>query len=374
MPSDTQNHETQSLLVNRKDFSEVALVHSDLGPLEAGHIRVDIGPWALTANNVTYMVTGEHIGYWHYFEPAHYDLMIEEEGDVRWGRMPVWGYAKIVESRCEGLNVGTEIYGFFPVAGMMDLKPVKISPHGFQDGADHRIELHSVYNSYSLTAADPSFGGHRNLQPILRPLFTTSFLIDDFLARENFFGAEQVLLLSASSKTALGTAYCLKQRGDIKVTGLTSSGNKAFVQATGFYDAVADYDSITDLNADVKTAVVDMAGNGKVMATIYDHFEENILYNCMVGKSHWQGGKPPKVTIGAPPIMFFAPDQAKQRFADWGADGFAQKLGARWIPFCESAADWLTVENKSGIEPLLITYKDLLGGVVDPAKASLFTL
>lgn len=365
---------TQNLLVNRKDFSEVALVESDLGTLDAGHIRVEIGPWALTANNVTYMVTGDQIGYWHYFEPGHYDLMIEENDDIRWGRMPVWGYAKVVQSHCEGVDVGAELYGFFPVSGMMDLKPVKLSPRGFQDGADHRVALHSVYNSYSFTAADPSFAGHRDLQPVLRPLFTTSFLIDDFLAREDFFGAQQVLLLSASSKTALGTAFCLKQRGGITVAGLTSGGNKAFVEGTGFYDTVCGYDDLSALNPNVKTAVVDMAGNGEVMASVYDYFGENVVYNCMVGKSHWQGGKPPKVSAGAKPVMFFAPDQAKQRFADWGADGFAKNLGARWTPFCESAKDWLTVETQAGVEPLLSTYKDLLNGVVDPSKATLFTL
>lgn len=365
---------TQTLLVNRKDFSEVALVESETAALAADHIRVEIGPWALTANNVTYMVTGDQIGYWHYFEPAHYDLMIEEGDDIRWGRMPVWGYGTVTESQCAGIDVGTEIYGFFPVAKSMDLKPVKLSPRGFQDGADHRVELHSVYNSYSFTASDPSFAGHRDLQPVLRPLFTTSFLIDDFLDREDFFGATQVLLLSASSKTALGTAFCLKQRGGITVAGLTSAGNKAFVYSTGFYDTVCAYDDISALDPNVKTAVVDMAGNGAVMASVYAHFGENIVYNCMVGKSHWQGGKPPKVSKGAPPVMFFAPDQAKQRFADWGADGFAKNLGARWLPFCDSAKDWLDVEQQSGVEHVLSTYKDLLDGVVDPSKAVLFSL
>jgi len=324
----------QTLLVNRKDFAEVALVTAETTPLKAGNIRVSIGPWALTANNVTYMVTGDQIGYWHYFEPGHYDLMIEEDRDIRWGRMPVWGYANVTESLCDAVAVGTKLYGFFPVAQTMDLKPVKLNPGGFQDGMDHRTELHSVYNSYSFTQADPSFGAHEDLQPILRPLFTTSFLIDDFLAREDFFGAEQVLLLSASSKTALGTAFCLKARGTIKVAGLTSDRNMAFVKGTGFYDEVMSYDTITDLNPDVKTAVIDMAGNGKVMATVYEHFEENILYNCMVGKSHWQGSSPPKHEHGAQPVMFFAPDQAKQRFKDWGPDGFAQKLSKRWTPFC----------------------------------------
>jgi len=365
---------TQTLLVNRNDFAEVALVNADETPLQAGSVRVKIGPWALTANNITYMVTGDQIGYWHYFEPGHYDLLIEEGEDIRWGRMPVWGYAEVTESLCEDVPVGTQIYGFFPVAETMDLKPIKINPNGFQDGTEHRLELHSVYNSYSFTKPDPSFQAYETLQPILRPLFTTSFLIDDFLAREAFYGAEQVLILSASSKTALGTAYCLKQRGGIRVAGLTSERNQSFVEGTGFYDTVKSYDSITDLNPDMKTAIVDMAGNGDVMATVYDHFEENIFYNCMVGKSHWQGGKPPKNNHGAAPVMFFAPDQAKQRFKDWGADGFAKNLGARWMPFCESANDWLSIEIKTGIEPVLKTYKDLLDGKTDPAKATLFSL
>ena len=364
----------QTLLVNKSNFADVTLVTLDDDPLSDGFIRCKVGPWALTANNVTYMVTGDQIGYWHYFDPAHYDLMIEESDDIRWGRMPIWGYATVTESHLDAIKVGTQIYGFFPVADAMDLKPVKLSPRGFQDGADHRTQLHSVYNSYSFTAADPSFGAHQNLQPILRPLFTTSFLIDDFLARENFFGAQQVLLLSASSKTALGTAFCLKQRGNINVAGLTSGSNKGFVKDTRFYDDVVAYDDIAALDPSVKTAVVDMAGNGEVMASVYAHFGDNIVYNCMVGKSHWQGVKPPKVTQGAGPIMFFAPDQAKQRFSDWGADGFAQKLGERWMPFCDSASEWLSVEHNTGIEAVLSTYKDLLNGVVDPSKSTLFSL
>jgi hypothetical protein len=49
-------------------------------------------------------------------------------------------------------------------------------------------------------------------QALLRPLFITSFLIDDFLDDAQCFGAQQVLLSSASSKTAFGTALCLSLR------------------------------------------------------------------------------------------------------------------------------------------------------------------
>lgn len=366
--------DTQTLLVNRKDFAEVALVGADVDTLAPDHIRVEIGPWALTANNVTYMVTGDQIGYWHYFDPAHYDLMIAEPDGGRWGRMPVWGYGTITQSHIDALPTGTQIYGFFPVAGQMDLKPVKVTERGFADGTEHRTKLHPIYNGYTICESDPSFAAHPDLQPVLRPLFTTSFLIDDFLAREDFFGAKQVLLLSASSKTALGTAYCLAQREGITVAGLTSAGNVDFVSGTGFYDAIAPYDDLSTLDPSVPTAIVDMAGNGEVSANVYAHFGANIVYNCMVGKSHWQGGKPPKTSAGAPPVLFFAPDQAKQRFADWGADGFAQRLGARWMPFCDSAANWLSVTHADGIERVLENYKALLDGHVDPSKATLFKL
>ena len=359
----------QSLLVNRQDFSDIVIVNQPDETLKPDHIRVSVGPWALTANNITYMVVGEQIGDWKFFEPRHYD--IEMDG---FGRMPVWGYARVTQSNCPDITPGMQLYGFFPVTDQFDMKPVKITPLGFQDGAAHRTALHAVYNSYNFTASDPTFGKNKNMHPILRPLFTTSFLIEDFLADESFFGAEQVLLLSASSKTALGTAFCLKQEGAVKVTGLTSDANAQFVRATGFYETVETYETITNLNPDIKTVIVDMAGNGDVTTTIYDHFEENIVYNCMVGKSHWRGAgyKTPK--LGAPAVMFFAPDRAKKRFADWGAGGFAQKLAARWNPFCETASGWLTLNEAKGVENLLKVYKDFLDGKANPSQGYIFTL
>ena len=361
----------QTLLVNKTNFGDVALVNYDEGALAEGQIRVDIGPFALTANNVTYMVTGDQIGYWSVFDPAAYDLTTDKSQ----GRLPVWGYGRVRESRFSGIEVGTELYGFFPIAKSMDMQPGRLSKHGFKDMAAHRSGLHGLYSQYSFTAADPSYAAHKALQPVLRPLFTTSFLIDDFLADEAFFGAEQVLLLSASSKTALGTAYCLKQRGALPVVGLTSEGNKDFVAGTEFYDGVFTYDSITDMNPDVKTVIVDMSGNMGVIRTLEEHFEENLTYICRVGISHWQeAAKAPPKRTATPTAFFFAPDRAKTRIADWGHAGFAAKLGTRWIPFLETAKDWLSIETQSGIGPVLENYKDLLNGQSAPSKGYLFTL
>jgi len=43
---------SQTLLVNTDDFAEVALVNMDEDTLAGGCIRLKVGPWALTANNV----------------------------------------------------------------------------------------------------------------------------------------------------------------------------------------------------------------------------------------------------------------------------------------------------------------------------------
>ena len=361
----------QTLLVTKTDFSDVAIVNYDEGVLPEGQIRVDIGSFALTANNVTYMVTGDQIGYWSVFDPTAYDLT-KDKGQ---GRMPVWGYGVVRESRFPGIETGAHIYGFFPIAKSMDMQPGRLSAHGFTDIAEHRSGLHGLYSSYSFTAADPSYAAHIDLQPILRPLFTTSFLIDDFLADESFFGAEQVLLLSASSKTALGTAYCLKVRGGLPVVGLTSEGNKAFVEGTEFYKDVFTYDTITDMNPDLKTVVVDMSGNMGVIRTLEEHFEENLTYICRVGISHWQeAAKTPPKRTATPTAFFFAPDRAKQRIQDWGQAGFAENLGARWMPFLDSAKDWLSIEKQSGMEAVLMNYKDLLNGQSGPSKGYLFSL
>ena len=358
----------QTLLVSKTDPSDLALVSVPDAPLDDGEVRLSIDSFALTSNNVTYMVFGEQLGYWHYFNPAAYGF-----GEDGMGRMPVWGFATVTESRHADVPVGTEVYGFFPVADQLVVRPTKVSAHGFRDGADHRQPLHALYNSYARTDADPSYGVQKAIQPVLRPLFITSFLIDDFLADNDMFGSTRIVLTSASSKTALGTAFCLKARGGVEVVGLTSASNAAFVESTGYYDRVITYDDVDTLET-VPTVIVDMAGNGALLSRLYDRLGEHVVYACAVGKSHWQGDAAPKPVAGAAPAFFFAPDNARARMAEWGADGFAKRVAERWIPFLHDAAAWMHSPEPGGAEDLLSTYKDVLNGSADPKRAALFTL
>lgn len=122
---------------------------------------------------------------------------------------------------------------------------------------------------------------------MLRPLFFTGFLIDDFLADSQSFGARQLLLSSASSKTAFGTAFCLSLRrgqpGTPRVMGLTSSANLAFAQSLGVYDEVRLYDSIAALDPAVPTVYVDFAGGAALRHSVHAHFGDALRFSSSIG-------------------------------------------------------------------------------------------
>ena len=184
-----------NFLVNKTDLNQQTFVRSEL-PTELldGQIRLAVDKFALTANNVTYAAFGDVIGYWHFFPCA----------DVKFGRVPVWGFADVTESRNSDVSVGERFYGFLPISTELIVSPVAISKSGFVDGAVHRQDLPSIYNQYTAVSGDPSYvEALEPQQMILRPLFMTSFLIEDFLAENGNFNAERVILSSASSKTEL---------------------------------------------------------------------------------------------------------------------------------------------------------------------------
>ncbi|MDZ4381654.1 MAG: DUF2855 family protein [Parvibaculum sp.] len=344
----------REFVVNRPNYGQTKWVDR-MTEVESGQILVEIEKIALTANNITYAVAGDMLNYWSFF-PA-------EEG---WGKIPVWGFARIVQSKCEGFAVGERIYGYLPMATHLVMQPEKVTAGSFLDLYKQRRELHPVYNSYTrVTGARP----HEDLEPVLRPLYTTSFLIDDWLADNEFFGAKQVLVLSASSKTGLGLAYGLHQRRPAgpEAVGLTSAGNKAFVDGLGYYDKAVTYGDVATLDASVPTAVVDFAGDGEVLAAVHRHFGDKIVESTTVGLSHKDAPRPPADLPGARPRFFFAPDQMKKRTDELGRDGFNRKLAENWNAFAEAADAWITVERSKGEDAIARVYADMLAGKINPA-------
>ncbi len=354
---------TATFTVGRADLRRMQWLETPSAALEAGAVRLRIDRFALTSNNITYGAFGEGMNYWSFFPT----------GDPSTGCIPVWGFASVTEARCEGIAVGDRFYGYYPIADEVVLHPVAVDANRFLDGAPHRRELHSVYNQYLRCSSDPIYRlADEDLLALYRPLFTTSFLIDDFLADNAFFGARKVLVSSASSKTAYGLGFCFAARrgseGAIASIGLTSPAHLAFTAGLGCYDEVLPYANVTRLDPDDAAVYVDMSGSASLRAAIHGHWQERLAYSCAVGGTHWEDLGGGKGLPGPRPVLFFAPSQAKKRIAEWGAAGFADRLATAWVAFLARARDparpWLQVVAGRGRPAVEATYSALLEGTV----------
>ena len=346
-------------------------------PLQAGQARLALHHFALTANNITYAAFGQAMKYWQFF-PAP---------DAKLGCLPVWGFAVVTESQAEGVAVGQRVYGYFPAGTHLVVTPGRVRESGFLDTAAHRAELAAAYQQYVFCAADPAWQPRlEGLQAVLKPLFVTSFLIDDFLSDNQFFGAQQLLLSSASSKTAYGTAFCLALRrgapGTPQVVGLTSPGNRVFTESLGCYDRVITYAEVADLDPGVPTVYVDFAGNAGLRRSVHERFTDQLKFSSSIGGTHWEalaggGGLP-----GPRPTLFFAPAQIKKRAAPppegWGRDLLEQRLGSAWQAFIarvERAGDpWVQVVERNGAAATVAAYTALLEGKADAREGLMLSL
>ncbi len=252
-----------------------------------------------------------------------------------------------------------------------------VGERGFRDGSPHRAELPSAYQGYRLTDGDPLYEQEREPEQMLFwPLFFTSWLIDDQIADEGFYEAETIVLSSASSKTAIIAAFQLAQRDDApKLIGLTSPGNREFVEGLGIYDGVVAYDEIGEL-PDGKAAYVDMSGDGEVRWDVHERYGDALTHDMPVGMSHHEqlsAGRNGKLK-GPTPEFFFAPVRGKKRASDWGGRELDDRMAADWKPFVDFVAGWLEVRNSSGPEGLKETYLEVLEGRVPPQVGHVVSL
>ncbi|MBX3589193.1 MAG: DUF2855 family protein [Ramlibacter sp.] len=359
---------TTTLQVRKDKLTDTRLVTTDDAPLAPGQVRVRVEHFALTSNNITYAAFGDAMSYWHFWPTA-------EEG---WGIVPVWGFASVTQSLHPGVAVGERLWGYWPMADHAVLQPERLSPAGFSDAAPHRAALHAVYNQYLRTTADAFYQADtEDAQALLRPLFITSWLIDDFFADNDFFGAKVLLLSSASSKTAYGTAFQLAQREGIEVIGLTSPGNQAFCESLGCYSRVLTYDQLDQVPADAACAYVDFAGNADLRRQIHTRFSQ-LKYSCSIGGTHVEQLGGGKDLPGPRATLFFAPAQVKKRNADWGAPVLGQRLVQAWQAFSAKAgnadAPWLTVQHHRGAPAVQAAYAQVLGGRGDPRVGHMLSL
>ena len=191
-------------------------------PLEDGQARLRIDAFALTSNNVTYAAFrrgDELLG--RSFPLASADT----------GCIPVWGFADVIESRADGRGPwASAIYGYWPMADEVVLQPTRVS------------------EAARLCRRRDRTGGNvaRNLQPVhpvqCRPRLprrrsrhsrrccaAVHHLVPDrrLPGRQRSSSAPAPLVLSsASSKTAYGTAHLPGAAARCKLRRCASSGSR----------------------------------------------------------------------------------------------------------------------------------------------------
>lgn len=348
-----------TLEVRRNDIARTRVTERDAQALKDGEILVKIDRFALTANNITYGVVGEKIGYWKFF-PA-------EEG---WGVIPVWGFGDVVQSNCADVPVGDRLYGYFPMGSHLVMTPAKVKDERLLDGAAHRADLPPVYNSYARPKAEAHYDAAMdNERMLLFPLYATSYCLYDFLADNKWFGAKQAVIVSASSKTAIGLAMALADDDSAPdAVALTSPGNLGAVSKLRLYSSVHAYNDIGSLDASVPSVIVDMSGNGKTLSELHRRLADNMLYCSNVGVTHYEDNEMGPDFIRERSAMFFAPGHIQKRAAEWGPGVFEKKAFMFWRDAAIRSRSWLKFETTLGVKGLEVAYHKILKGESTPDR------
>ncbi len=351
-------------LVKRDDLRDCGIAESETPAVGPGQALLRVDCFGLTANNVTYAVMGEAMSYWNFF-PA-------KEG---WGRVPMWGFAEVEQSEVDGVEPGTRLYGYIPPSSHLLVTPASVDRGSFVDRSPHREALPSAYHRYLATGSDPFYrADSEDIQMLLRPLFFTSFLIDDQLADDGLTERGPIVISSASSKTAIAAAFLLSRRDGVDLVGLTSPRNAGLVEGLGIYGRTVTYEEIGSLDRGPAT-YVDVAGDGAMRQAVHTHFGDELIHSMAVGASHWEElGAGAGELPGPTPAFFFAPDRVNKRSEDWGPAVLEQRVAEAWHPFCEWTAGWLEVIHRSGFGAVKDTYLEVLEGQVDPKTAHVISL
>jgi Protein of unknown function (DUF2855) len=334
--------ETTDFLVDLADIKRTKISSSRCFITE-GDVLVRVEQFAITANNMTYALIGASTGwYWDFFPAPR-----------GWGRIPVWGFGKVVASEVNDVEAGEDLFGYFPMSTHVVLKPGKIRSDGLHDASEHRAHLSPAYNYYVRTSANRAFdtGSKREIM-LLRLLFFASFLVHDLLAERVGSDADAIAITSASSKTAIGLAHLLSTQRirPYHIVGLTSERNLDFCRGTGVYNRVVAYGD-REIVASGSVAVADFSGNSALIRKLQDALGNRTVFFCLIGYTHWDR-QSLHIVEDAKMVRFFAPDQIRKRVREWGAGEFDRRYNEALQAYIRHSRGWLQIVEGFGPKKL----------------------
>ena len=282
---------------------------------------------------MTYATVGDKFGYWD-FPPS--------DEPSEWGRVPAIGWATIQESKVSSISSGGRYFGWQPMSQYLSVAAVP-RYNGFRDCGHHRSKHAYVYVDFVRTDLDPYYVDSsvdgEDRQALLRGLFITAFLADEFLKDMNYFDAKSIVIVSASRKTALGLSQRLQSKK-----------------------------SITSISGHNKAIVIDMSGNRPVIELIHKHLQNKIQYSMAIGFSHHNTHSAPLggLVLDCEPKLFFAPSDLIRRSKEWGHDGYEQRARTALETFLHSSHRWMDINRVIGPNDVQSAWKRLYRGELSP--------
>ena len=332
-----------------------------------GQAIVQVDAFAYTSNNITYAVVGDMIGYWKFFPAVGPDAA--EEGVI-----PVWGYGTIVASDIDVLPVGERLFGYLPTATYITLQPSSISPHQLFDATPHRQELPKAYNLYRRVGSQSQHTDLEKGQMLLYPLDLTAFCLWDALKEKAYYDAEQILILSASSKTSTGLAYALSQDTSAPpVIGITSKRNLSFCDLLGTYDQCLSYEELDNVPLR-RTVIVDMSGHKEVVGKLHLRLSDLMRQTVKVGMTHWDEVEGKANEISERTHFFFAPVYINQKIKELGAATFDEEVQSFIQGATKAASAWLVYREVHGLAALKDLHPDVCSGRLPPHEGLIVQL
>ena len=193
-----------------------------------------------------------------------------------------------------------------------------------------------------------------------------SFLLDNELA-ESESGGERVVLTSASSKAAIGTAHLLHQRR-VETIAATSRRATAFCASSTPTTPSCPTTTWTPSTRGA-TILIDLAGNPRHASAIAGSLGRHLRRTILAGFT--QIDQSADIAIGD---VFSAPARIVELTKRWGREEFDERVANALADFSRAAAGWLSVQHASGPDAVAAALTDVRDGRVPPDRAIVATL
>jgi hypothetical protein len=350
------------VLVRRDNLAASEVRVPVLADLQPGEVRLALEKFGVTANNVTYAKFGDGVNapFWNAFP-----------GPPEFGRVPLWSFVRVTESRNADIPVGGRYFGYVPMASQ-HIVHAEATPRGFKDTSPQRGFLHPWYVTFQRVDEPDGLDDYRAL---MRPVFPASFNLAGLVEAQIALGAKSLIITSASCKTAIGMVDELLERGiSIATVAATSAGNKAFVESLGIYDEVLTYDAIGSATVTSPAVFIDFTGAAQVRRAVYQHFAPSLSCGVLIGLTHPDPeDKAPPGLPDPQPEFFFTPAVEDQAIVNEGADAYFSRYHASETRFLRRMASWLTIRHGQGPSDLAEAFRSQVTGDQPPNEGRVLT-